>query len=182
MQPASARLLAPLPLLIDTVLRCVYACPAASTSRAATAAAPPAEGEEARLAGGGGGLGLGVEANPHPNPIRTLTLTTEPNPNQARLGVEEALEMINVMYAALPTRQAALGAREEAEVDDADAEAEAEAEAEVDGGGIADGAPPLPPAPGGGALSALLDQLDDLERHLAAQHNLREYGLLQAHA
>ena len=81
--------------------------------------------------------------------------------------------MINVMYAALPTRQAALGAREEAE---------AEAEAEVDGGGAADGAPPLPPAPGGGALSALLDQLDDLERHLAAQHNLREYGLLQAHA
>ena len=48
--------------------------------------------------------------------------------------------------------------------------------ADADG---ADGAPPLPPAPGGGTLPALLDQLDDLERHLAAQHNLREYGLLQ---
>ena len=121
--------------------------------------------------------GAQIPAYPNPNP----SPDPDPDPNQARLGVEEALEMINVMYAALPTRQAALGAREEAEVD-ADADAGAEAEAEVDGGGIADGAPPLPPAPGGGALSALLDQLDDLERHLAAQHNLREYGLLQAHA
>mgnify|MGYP006150642885 CR=1 FL=1 len=83
--PRDERLLAPLPLLIDTVLRCVYACPAESGAQRAAAAA-------AAVAASGG-------------------TAAEP------LGAEEALEMINVMYVALPTREAALAPTDE--VDDA---------------------------------------------------------------
>ena len=139
--PREERLLAPLPLLIDTVLRCVYVCPVGPSGRAAAAAASPTEGEEATL------------------------------------GVEEALEMMNVMYAALPTREAALTDNEKEDQQQRDREQEAEERAE-DAGGLEEASPlPAPPRPS--ELPSLLDQLDELERHLAAQHNLREYGLLQ---
>ena len=75
---------------------------------------------------------------------------------------EEALELMTAMYTSLPPRDEALA--------NASANASATASDDDDDGG------------GGGGttrVARLLDELDELERHLAAQHNLREYGLLQ---
>ena len=74
---------------------------------------------------------------------------------EATLGVEEALEMMNVMYAALPTREAALTDNEKEDQQQRDGEQEAEERAE-DAEGLEEAAPlPAPPRPS--ELPSLLD-------------------------
>ena len=109
--PPTERLLRPLSLLIDTVLRCVYVCPRRD---------------------------------------------------------EDALDLMTMMYKALPSREVA---EEEAMVEAEGTAVEEEGEGEEAEEGTAAAA---------SALHSLLDELDDLERSLRAQQHLREYGLLQA--
>ena len=143
--PPEQRLLRPLPLLIDTVLRCVYACPRCD---------------------------------------------------------EDALDLMTMMYNALPQRDVA-EAEVEVEADETRLSLSAEAALQRTPGGetgahklthtadfegtVTAPAPAqtLAQAPMTGrttverSLPVLLDELDHLERHLRAQQHLREYGLLQ---
>ena len=139
---ADERLLKPMPLLIDTALRCIYASPRRD---------------------------------------------------------EETLELMTMMYKALPSREQVLaeatgaqgqdppavaaGAGSAGEEDPAELLGSDDTSAAATATGVrddgAEGTGPLPPPPGADAIERLLDELDELYSHLKAQHNLREYGCIQ---